>query len=142
MGAKFTGAATTDKLLPSYLASIAALPSYMPAASMANVFAGGFRSRQFGVIGLEPVLKISQFLQLRGLLEGYMPYRAVKCGENGEAILGRPWHDPEFYGELRFVAQMKFASVSAYTHYSTAPEGHWNFGLTLGLYIPAPSFFH
>ena len=95
-----------------------------------------------GVIGLEPVLKISQFLQLRGLLEGYMPYRAVKCGENGEAILGRPWHDPEFYGELRFVAQMKFASVSAYTHYSTAPEGHWNFGLTLGLYIPAPSFFH
>lgn len=142
MGAKFTGAATTDKLLPSYLASIAALPSYMPAASMANVFAEGFRSRQFGVIGLEPVLKISQFLQLRGRIEGYMPYRAVKCGENGEAIFGRPWHDPEFYGELRFLAQMKFASVSAYTHYSTAPEGHWNFGITLGLYIPAPSFFH
>ncbi len=142
LGTKLLAAATTDKMLPpSYLATLAILPAYVPSADMSNILTGAFRARHFGVIGIEPVLKLSQFLQIRGRLEGYMPYRAVKRGAAGEAVYGRPWHDPEFFGELRGVIQMKFASVTAYTHYTTAHDCHWNFGLTLGLYLPAPSFF-
>lgn len=141
LGAHLDITATTDKMLPDYYAALAASPHYAPSSSMVNVLAGSFHAHQFGVIGIEPVWMISSMVQLRAQLDGYLPYRAILPGEGMTARLGRPWHDPEFFGELRGVLQLSFASVSAYTHYSTVPEGHWNFGITLGLFIPAPSFF-
>ncbi len=141
LGTRLEVSATTDKLMPDYRASLAASPAYVPSSSMANVFVPGFRARQFGVIGLEPVWSISSLLQLRTRFDAFLPYRSIMATPDGSARLGRPWHDPQFFGEAKAVLLLRFASVSAYTHYSTAPEGHWNFGLTLGLYIPAPSFF-
>ena len=141
LGTAFTAVATTDKLLPDYYTSIAASPAYVPSATVANLLAASFRAHQFAAFSVRPIWVISQLLQVRSNFDFFLPYRTIQADTRGMAVPGRPWHNPQFFGEIRGVARFKFASVSAYAHYSTAPEGHWNFGLTFGLYIPAPSFF-
>ncbi|MCM1476776.1 MAG: patatin-like phospholipase family protein [Bacteroides sp.] len=141
LGTSLQLTATTDKILPDYYGSLAASPSYVPTSSMVNVFTPDFRARQFAVAGVEPIWVFSSMVQLRSRFEGYLPYRSILRAPNGMSRLGRPWHDPEFFGELRGVFQLSFASVSAYVHYTSAMHGKWNFGLSFGVYLPAASFF-
>lgn len=141
LGTSVNVGATTDKILPEYYTAIAASPAYVPSPTVANLLAASFRAHQYAAFSVRPIWVISQLLQVRSNFDLFLPYRTIQADSRGMAYLGRPWHDPQFFGEIRGVARFKFASVSAYAHYSTAPEGHWNFGLTFGLYLPAPSFF-
>lgn len=134
--------AGTHRRLPGYYASLAALPAYMPTASMANVFVPEFHAAHYGVVGVEPVWVVNDMFQLRSRVEAFLPYRAVKPGSDGSAVLGRPWHDAQMFGEVMGVFHLNFASVAAYAHYTTAMGGNWNFGLSFGYYLPAPKFFN
>ena len=148
LGTRIEATATTDKILHSYFASLASSPAYVPTGSMANILTPSLRARQYAVAGVEPVWKISSIMQLRGRLDAFIPYRTLHEGPDGSALLGRPWHDPKLFAELRGVVKLSFASMSVYVHYTSATNhmasssDRWNFGLTFGLYIPAPGFFN
>lgn len=141
LGSRIELAATTDKILPDYYATLATSPVFTPEPMMVNLFIPAFRARQYGVVGIEPVWVINSLLQLRSRFDGFFPYRAVEQAPDGSARLGRPWHNPHFFGELKGVIHFQLASVSIYTHYTSVKHNHWNFGISFGVYIAPPSFF-
>ncbi|MDE6322980.1 MAG: patatin-like phospholipase family protein [Paramuribaculum sp.] len=142
LGTRIEATATTDRLLDGIHASLAASPSYVPTQSMSNIFMPRLRAHQFGVLGIEPVWVINGMFQIRSQLDAFLPYRAILSDPYGHARLGRPWHDPRLFAGLRGIFQLSFASVSAYVHYTTAADDRWNFGLTFGIPLTAPTFFN
>lgn len=140
LGTNLKATASSDRLLDGFYTSVAAAPSYLPSPSMADILIPDLHAHQFAVVGLEPVWIFNDMFQLRSRLDAFLPYRAILPAADGSARLGRPFRDPQFFGELRGIFRLSFASVSAFVHYTTASSGQWNFGLTFGLPLTAPSF--
>lgn len=150
---------STRKLLPSYDASIVASEAFHPTPSSYNSFNAKLRANSFITAGLEPILKLSGSFQVRGSFHCFLPLRKITYGlpadnaytdigthslapSEATARYGKWFRDPEFFGELQAVLALPFGSVSAYGNYTSAHDGNWNFGISIGAFILAPKFFH
>ncbi len=105
-------------------------PTYAPTPSCFNAFNPGFRAYSFLGLGVDPVWKVVNNLQLRGAFHCFTPWRD-----------GGVQH-PEFFGEVAAVYKLKIVNISAYANYRTGSyaERGWHAGLTLGLFVLAPQF--
>lgn len=105
-------------------------PTYAPTPSCFNAFNPGFRAYSFLGLGIDPVWKVVNNLQLRGAFHCFTPWRD-----------GGVQH-PEFFGEIAAVYKLKIVNLSAYANYRTGSyaERGWHAGLTLGLFVLAPQF--
>lgn len=105
-------------------------PAYSPTPSCFNAFNPGFRAYSFLGVGVDPVWKVINNLQLRGAFHCFTPWRdkGVKS--------------PEFFGEIAAVYKLKLLDLSAYANYRTGSpaERGWHAGLTLGIFVLAPQF--
>ncbi len=136
---------STQKTLDSYAATMVTLPSFHPTASTYNSFNSALRASKFMTLGIQPILKVSKMLQLRGEFHGFMPWRKLEAAKDENTGIfvsryGRRLSDPEFFGEMSAVYALPFAHFTAYANYSTSPDARWNFGISFGLFFLAPQF--
>ena len=131
---------SSRKLLPSYEISLMDAPSYCPSPSFSNLFLSELRGNSFGAVGLIPIWKMSQMIQIRGKFDCFMPLRPILENPDGTARYGKYLSHATFFGQLEAALTFSFGNVSAYAHYCTADHGNWNFGLSFGLFIQAPRF--
>lgn len=129
------------RLLPTLSLSLARAPLFEPSFTISGLFSPNFRANSYGALAVKPIVKLSSMLQLRGQLDMFLPYRPIVGGDvPGSAAYGRRFSRAEFFGQIEALVTLPFANLSAYTHYSTAARGKWNFGLTFGFYLRAPGF--
>ncbi|MCM1482994.1 MAG: patatin-like phospholipase family protein [Muribaculaceae bacterium] len=131
---------SSRSLLSGYYASIVDAPAYHPTVASYTVFDPALRAYNFIAAGLVPVWKLSDMVQVRATASGFMPLHRIERTPQGAARYGKWLNTPIFTGELAAVVTLPFASVSAYGRYTDTQAGRWNFGISLGFYIPAPRF--
>lgn len=125
-----------------YEAAIAEAPGYTPTPSCFNSFNASFRAYSFLGAGLTPVWKINGQLQLRGTFHIFAPWQTIKRNDDNTILLGKRPGNPEFFGELQAVMNLKYVSLCAYGNYrtgTTADRG-WHVGISLGVFALAPEF--
>ncbi len=132
--------ASTRELQPGYNASIIDAPAFQPTPSSYNTFNPAFRANQWTTVGLMPIWKISQTVQLRGDFHGFMPWRKIIERSDGTAHYGSWFSQPEFFGEAALIINLPFAAVTAYGNYMSYPARNWNFGISFGIFMLAPRF--
>lgn len=118
----------------NYDVALADAPSYKPTPSCFNAYNPSFHAYSFLGFGVEPVWTIINNVQVRPFLSLFMPWHRI-----GES---RTLPGAEFFGELALNYSFKSVTVSAYTNYRTGNDAERGFhgGLSLGIFLPAPSF--
>lgn len=105
-------------------------PTYSPTPSCYNAFNPGFRAYSFLGVGVDPVWKVVNNLQMRGAFHCFTPWRdgAVRS--------------PEFFGEVAAVYKLKIVNLSVYANYRSGSKAErgWHAGVTMGIFILAPKF--
>lgn len=138
LGLEWSMLASTQKLYESYDRSLVEAPSFNPAPSSYNAFNTAFRANSFTTVGAVPVYRLNETVQFRANCQLFLPFRKIEADQAGRAVYGGWFRNPEFFGELTAAASFPFATVAAYGNYMTSYGGHWNFGLSLGLFFVAP----
>lgn len=140
MGVQAQTVLSTRKLLPDYYSAISSAPAFNPTPASTNYFDAKLRANNYVAVGIIPTYKYNSSLSARLSANVFVPFRRIINGGGiGVAKYG-PWFDSaQFFGELDVVYHLPFAAISAYANYSTA-RSHFNVGISLGLYLTAPSF--
>lgn len=134
---------STRKLPQNYYAAMSATDAYTPTPSTDNAFNTSLRANSYLAAGLTPVYKFNDKLSIRLTGHVFAPLRPiVHSGEEGDFAAYSKWFGRvRFFGELSGVYHLPIGSLSAYVNYIDNPGRKYNFGLTLGIYLPAPTFF-
>lgn len=135
LGIDFEAIASTRKLLPNYMATLAQAPQFSPTPASNSRFNPDFRSFSSVAAGGVVVVPLSKALQVRGNIYGYMPIRKILPDEDEKARFGNWLNTPECIGELNVVYSLPFADISAYANYTTSPADRWSFGVSIGAFI-------
>lgn len=133
--------ASTRHMPKDYSTAIVTAPSFNPTPSSYNAFNPAFRADSYITVGAIPVWKISDIIQARGTFHCFLPFQRIEEGANHQAERGKWFANPRFFGEVAAVVNLPFAAVTAYANYMSYPSNNWNFGLSLGIFMLAPSFF-
>ena len=134
------GVLSSKNLLNNYTASVLQAPAYTPTLFSKIAFNEAFRANQYLAGGIIPVWKLSSILHLRGDFHGFLPIYPIRPGENNKAVYGKLFTHSAYLGEVSFVAQLPFMSVSLFANYSSYPKNNWNFGLNIGYMFVGPKF--
>lgn len=140
LGTEVSALISTRKLLADYDQALLEAPAFVPTPTSYDTFDPSLRANSFVTAGIVPIWRINSMLQLRAACHAFMPYQPIYCGEGNRAFYGERFSKMEFFGELTGVLSLPFANVSAFGHYSTSAAGGWHFGVSLGLFLPAPKF--
>lgn len=131
---------STRGLLGNYYSTIVEAPAFNPTPSSYNSFNTAFHANSFVAAGVVPVWMMSEIIQARCALYGFMPFRRIEEADGGfSARYGRWFADPQFFGELSVSATLPFATISAYVNYASYPARNWNCGISFGLFFLAPA---
>lgn len=140
LGTEVSAYLSTRKLLKDYDQALLDASAFVPTPTSFDTFDPSLRANNYLTAGLVPVWKIGSMMQLRASCQAFMPYRPIYRDGSNHAFYGDRFSKIEFFGELTGVLALPFANVSAFGHYSTSAAGGWHFGLSLGVFIPAPKF--
>lgn len=141
LGVEANVLASTRKLISNYNAAIVTSPGFYPTAASYNSFHQSLHSLNYATIGIAPVLKMTDNLQLRCEGHMFMPFREIKAGLDGRAVYGKSFSDPRWFGEMSVAYNFPFkASLSGYVNYVDSPGDRWSVGMTFGLFFLAPQF--
>lgn len=140
LGTKWDVLASTKKLFSDYTTSIVQAHAFTPTQSTENYFNTAFRANSYLAIGILPIIPILDNLQFRTEFYAFAPFRRTIENDHNRPAYDDWFHDVEFIGETSLVFSYQNTSLSAYCNYLSSPSGNWNFGITFGVYIPAPKF--
>ncbi len=140
LGAELNILASSHGRPEQYSEAVAFAPAYIPSPSFNNVLSPSFRAYRYAAAAVVPVWKLNNVFQLRSTFDLFLPESRIKEMPDGTAWYGRRFSTVEYFAQAELVMALPFTNVSAYCHYSSVPEGRWNFGLTFGLFLQAPRF--
>lgn len=139
LGLEAQAVVSSKPLLESYAASISTAPAFNPTPASDNYFDAGRRANSFVAAGIVPIWKMSSSFSARVNASCFAPMRRILPAENGSARYSRWFDSAEFFGEFDLVYHLPFADLSGYCNYSSSVH-RFNFGISLGVYLKAPSF--
>lgn len=142
LGANAEFAWSTQKLLPSYAASLIEARSYTPFWSMENEFDAGLRANQYLAAGLTPVLKLGSMFQVRLSGQVFAPMRRILPTVDNSAHYGSWFDSCEFAGDMTVALKLPFGCVRGFVDYRSTAFGHWSCGISVGMLIKAPRFLN
>lgn len=140
LGLEGNAVLSTRRLLGDYYATVSMEPAFQPTPASTNAFRAGFRANSFVAAGLVPVYSPVSNLSLRLNAYAFAPLRATLADAAGNARYGKWFGSVCFYGEFAACYHLPFANVAAYCNYD-GDRHRFSGGISLGLYIPAPTFF-
>lgn len=132
------GVGTLGRISQNYTATLLHAPAFAPTPSTKNYFNVAFRSENYLAAGVMPVWMPFRRLQFRGDFYVFCPVRHLVDRGAENPVYSGWFRTAEFIGEVAGVLNFPFASLSVYCNYLSSPGGNWNFGLSFGLYFPAP----
>ena len=139
LGIEAFGNYSSRPLMNSYNAALSFASCFTPTPSADCNFHAGFRANSYLAAGIVPLWNPREGFSLRFNAYVFAPMRTILPSPDHGAMYG-PWFDrAEFFGELAANYRLPFANVSGYANYDSSSR-KFNFGLSLGLYITAPSF--
>lgn len=138
IGGMATAMATIGPLTGTYASEMAAIEGFYPFPSTANLYIPRIRGRNYIAAGITPVWKPFSRLQVRGDVCVYSNMRDLKQDYNGPATWEKGWfRHTTVMGQVAVVGNLSFASAVAYVNYIKTRG--WSFGLSLGIYLEAPT---
>lgn len=140
LGMEYNVLYSTRNLMPNYVQSVATAEEFYPTPSAHNTFNRNFRAYSYVTAGFVPILKINDYLQIRGTAHCFLPMRAIKPGAYGTARYGKWFADPNVFCEVAGVYNFPFASLSVYGNYCNSKDNKWAAGISFGLFFLAPKF--
>lgn len=115
-----------------YSTAITQAPGFQPTPFSRTVFNPAFRANQFAAVGVKPILQLTNQLQLREEVYGFIPYQSILRAADNTAYYSKPFSSVQFTNELSVVYNFKLASASLFTNYAT---GNWYLGLNIGVLL-------
>ncbi|MBQ2980308.1 MAG: patatin-like phospholipase family protein [Bacteroidaceae bacterium] len=129
-----------NQFCENYTATMIQAPAFEPTPSSRNTFNTGMRANQFVAVGILPIWKIINNLQLRTEFYGFVPIHPIYEGTNNKPYYGEAFERIDFMGEAAIVYTLPWAALSLYGNYCNASREPWTFGVTLGVQLFAPNF--
>lgn len=139
IGTMAEGVVRFGPLYQNYVATMAESEMFAPIPSLTDLFNYHLRGTNLLSVGVMPVWKVAQRMQLRGDFFYVTSPRPLKDNGLDRCSYGRWFSSSAFVGQLSGVVTLPFASVVGYANYLT--DGGWNFGVAIGLYFEAPKLF-
>lgn len=130
LGALAEGGASFGRRFADRRTDLLLSNSFCPVESMDNCYIPSLRGDDYIAGGLTPIWCPMSMLQVRG-----DAYVYTKCRD--EDGWRAPFRKTQFIGRVSVVGSLSFATISFTTSYSTPLHG-WNFGVSMGWYVPAP----
>lgn len=129
-------------LLGNYYSTIVEAPAFHPTPSSYNSFNSALRANSFVALGVVPVWKMSQMVQVRGDFHLFLPERKIRelTDRNYAAAYGHRFDSPQFFGEVAGALNLQFATIKTYVNYTSYPANNWGCGISIGVFILAPDF--
>ncbi len=140
LGVRGEFAYNNNSFCQNYTATMIQAPAFQPTPSSLNVFNTALRANQFVAVGVLPIWKIINNLQLRTEFYGFAPIYTIHQSSDEKAYYGQAFENIHFFGEAAIVYSLPWAALSIYTNYCNAPTSQWTFGVTLGVQLFAPRF--
>lgn len=127
---------STRGLSPTYQATMMQAGAYTPTMNSMFNYDPAFRANQFVAAGICPIYKINNFIQIRGGIYGFSPYRKIKERNDGTAYFSKKrFDDFQYIGELAVATKISTLTVSAYVDYYSSHKKGVNAGITLGWFM-------
>lgn len=127
---------STRGLSPSYQATIMHAGAYTPTMNSMFNYDPAFRANQFLAGGVQPIYKLNTFVQIRGGIYGFVPYRKITEDSNGKAYFSKKrFNDFGFIAEAAATAKFSSINVAAYIDYYSSHNKGVNVGVTLGWFM-------
>ncbi|MDR0681885.1 MAG: patatin-like phospholipase family protein [Dysgonamonadaceae bacterium] len=140
LGYRIESVVSSKNLWSNYTSSVLQAPGFTPTPHSMLTFNEAFHANQYIAGGLIPILKLNSTFHFRGDFYGFVPLYSIRKGENNSTFYGDLFASPAYMGEISFVAQLSFMSVSLYANCYSYPKNNWNFGLNIGYLIFGPKF--
>ena len=128
-----------NQFCENYIATMIQAPAFQPTPTSLNTFNTALRANQYMAVGIQPIWKIINNLQIRTEFYGFAPIYTIKRDTNGKAYYGEAFESIRFFGEAAIVYSLPWAALSVHTNYCS-PTSQWTFGVTFGLQLFAPKF--
>jgi NTE family protein len=134
----------------NYTSSILSASAFTPTPHSKISFNEAFRANSYIAAGLIPLLKLNNTIHVRFEAYGFAPLKEIKKEAytigDGQIIYHRARHGDyfgkyEYMGEVAFVLQLPFVSVSLFANGYSYPKNNFNFGLNIGYLIFDSGFF-
>ena len=113
--------------------SIIQTPMFQPTPYSKTVYNSAFVANQFVSLGLKPILRITDQLQLREEAYFFVPYHSILNANNNSESNSKP----QFMSETSLVYNFKLASSALFVSQSS---NQWHVGLNIGILLFKPKF--
>ena len=135
LGTYIKGYYSTRGLSETYQASMMQAGAFTPTMNSLFNYNPAYRAYQYGALGLMPVYKLNDILQLRAEVYGFFPYRTIKEEPGGGSYYAKPLRDTEYIGELTLACKFSALTLAAWADYYTSHPKSVKVGLTLGWFM-------
>ncbi|MBQ5705361.1 MAG: patatin-like phospholipase family protein [Bacteroidaceae bacterium] len=135
LGTYIKGYYSTRGLSETYQASMMQAGAFTPTMNSLFNYNPAYRAYQYGALGLMPVYKLNDILQLRAEVYGFFPYRTIKEEPDGGSYYAKPLRDTEYIGELTLACKFSALTLAAWADYYTSHPKSVKVGLTLGWFM-------
>ena len=126
---------STRGLSETYQASMMQAGAFTPTMNSLFSYNPAYRAYQYGALGLMPVYKLSNILQIRGEVYGFFPYKTIKEGINGSSYYAESLEEIKYISELAVACKFSSLTLAAWADYYSSHKNSVKVGLTLGWFM-------
>lgn len=123
-------------MLGNYTATMIQSPRFAPTTHSKIVYNSSFVAKQYGAIGLKPIVLIKPNWQVR--LEGYVfaPVFTIKNDtEDNTAYYSPAFQNVRFLTEASMIYRFRIGTAAIYANYYSQPANDWNIGVNFGILL-------
>ncbi len=126
---------STRGLSETYQASMMQAGAFTPTMNSLFNYNPAYRAYQYGALGIMPVYKMNNILQIRGEVYGFFPYKTIKEEPNGGSYYTERLKDIEYIAELTVACKFSSLTLAAWADYYSSHKKSIKVGLTLGWFM-------
>ena len=126
---------STRGLSETYQASMMQAGAFTPTMNSLFNYDPAYRAYQYGAAGLIPIYKISDILQLRGEVYGFLPYKTIGENPDGSSYYKKHFEGFEYIAQLSLACKFSSLTLSGWADYYSSHKKTIKVGLTLGWFM-------
>lgn len=127
---------STRGLSGTYQATMMQTGVFTPTMNSMFNYDPDYRASQFIAGGICPIYKLNSFIQIRGGIYGFTPYRKIYEKSDGTAYFGKKhFNDFQYIAEFAIAGKISNLSINAFLDYYSSNKSSVNVGLTLGWFM-------
>lgn len=125
---------STRGLGETYQASMMQAGAFTPTMNSLFNYNPAYRAYQYGALGIIPIYKLNDILQIRGEIYGFFPYKTIKEAPQGGSYYTKRLQGIEYISELTVACKFSSLTLAAWADYYSSHK-NIKVGLTLGWFM-------